>query len=556
MRTAKNKIKHILLAFSMLNICSMFAKPVFKVGIMSDTHVTGNINSCSILKDAFELFKQHNVELIINAGDIAESYDPEAYRNYIKTFNSVFADTKNPPKEIFSYAYHDVYKHPNKDPFAAFKDVRKHLEIKHAPYDIVRHKGYVFLSMPQYHTRDEYRKQLDIAAKEHGNKPFFIVDHVAPHGTVASSMNGNYYVKTLLDKYPDAIHISGHNHSLLTNELNIWQGNFTAINAGFLHGSMRVKKSCDVALIMEVYKDKIILRRYFTDTKKEYKSSSSPWVLRLPFDKKTALYSEEYRLKTSPTPEFAETAEIKVNATDYNVKLDFPHASPAKEIHEYKITLSEMRDGKYIPISHSELAGPFADIRNIKEFCSTAFSIGYFDIGKSYQVKITPVHFSGKEGKPLVKDFEIKNKSNAEVIFESFAPMTECQTTYGIIGEQNFLDANKDLLKDGYFHIGQEKIALKTLFPAHFWNSNKRYRIIFDAQIMLESDRSMHLQMRSIEPRKFTPEPLFSKPGNTLNTRYVLDTPPFDRTDYKFYLNMKNGGPGKVKINYIRIERY
>ena len=48
----------------------------------------------------------------------------------------------------------------------------------------------------------------------------------------------------------------------------------------------------------------------------------------------------------------------------------------------------------------------------------------------------------------------------------------------------------------------------------------------------------------------------FSKPGNTLNTRYVLDTPPFDRTDYKFYLNMKNGGPGKVKINYIRIERY
>ena len=296
------KIKYALFTVCLLSIFSIFAKPIFKAGIMSDTHVTKDINSCSILKDTFELFKQHNVELIINAGDIADVYDKTAYRNYRKTFNSVFTDSAKAPKEIFSYAYHDVAGHKSKDPFTAFKDVRKYLEIKHAPYDIVRHKGYIFLAMPQYHTQEMYQKQLDVAAREHENKPFFIVDHVAPHGTVAVSLNGNYYVKNLLDKYPDAIHISGHNHSLLTNELNIWQGNFTAVNAGFLHGSMRVKKTCDVALIMEVYENKIIFRRFFTDTKAEYKSAPEPWCIALPFDKKTAPYSKENRLKKSPVP--------------------------------------------------------------------------------------------------------------------------------------------------------------------------------------------------------------------------------------------------------------
>ena len=547
-----------LISLLCLVICfSTFADtPILKAGIMSDTHVTADMSSCSILKDALTLFKQHNVDLVINAGDIADIYDPAAYRNYRKTFNNVFADTANPPKEIFAYAYHDVYKHKSKDPFVAFKDVRKHLEIKHAPYDVVRHKGYVFLIMPQYHTPEEYQKQLDIAAKEHGNKPFFIVDHIAPHDTVAVSLNGNYYVRQMLEKHPDAIHISGHNHSLLTNELNIWQGEFTAINAGFLHGSMRVKKTCDVAMIMEVFKDKIIFKRFFTDTQKEYKSSAEPWCIPLPFDKKTAPYSKEFRLKASPVPQFAETAGIKVNTTDRKVELVFPHAAPAKEINVYNITLSEKRDGKYIPVSHSELSGPFADIRNVKDFCSTAFSIGYFDIGKSYQVKITPVHFSGKAGKPLVKDFEIKNKGKAEVVFESFSPMTECKASYGIIGKLNFLDAKKDLLKDGYFHIDREKIALRIHFPDRVWQSTRRYRFIFDAQILLASDRAMHMQLRSLNPRKFTPVPVFTQPGNTLRYRYVLDTPPFDRKDYKFYLNLKNGGAGKVKIDYIRIERY
>ncbi|MBO5900521.1 MAG: hypothetical protein J6Q80_07270, partial [Lentisphaeria bacterium] len=60
------KLLFTLLSFSAL---ALFAKPIFRAGIMSDTHVTSDPCSCSILKDSLELFKAHKVDLVINAGD-------------------------------------------------------------------------------------------------------------------------------------------------------------------------------------------------------------------------------------------------------------------------------------------------------------------------------------------------------------------------------------------------------------------------------------------------------------------------------------------------------
>ena len=548
--------KLFLLLISAAAITLAANEPLLRVGSMSDTHVTRDISSCGILKDTFELFKQHKVDLILNSGDIADVYDAEAYRNYRNTFNTVFTDSAVKPQEIFAYAYHDVIGHQSNDPWSAFKDVKRYLEATNNPYDIVKVKGYTFVVLPQYHEVREYKKLLDTAEKMRDGKPFFIVDHVPLHNTVAVSLNGNSKARELVSRHPDAIHISGHNHSLLTNELNIWQGEFTAINAGFLHGSMVVKKTCDVAMVMDIYRDKIICKRFFTDSQKQYKSDAN-WIIPLPFNKKTAPYSRENRLKNSVAPAFPADAKITISQNTKGVTVRFPQAVKADDIYKYKLELLRNTDGKLHSFADYEITGPFeTGLLNVPTHPAYTFSIGYFDYGAKYQVKVTPVHFSGRKGTPLETDFVVTAKSDAKVVFESRNPMNECFATIGTTGKNDHKTVDAKVLHDGFYHIDGEKSTLRVYFPSHIWKSKTGGRVVIDAQVLQGADRTIFFQMRCLEPRKFIPQRAYTTPGNILKTRYVIEFNKLDRDDYNFYLNMKDGGKGRIKIDYIRIERY
>ena len=548
------KFLFTLLSFSTL---TLFAKPVFRAGIMSDTHVTSDPGSCSILKDSLELFKAHKVDLVINAGDIADIYDQQAYVNYRKTFNSVFPDAKTRPQEIFAYAYHDIIKHPANDPWSAFKDVKKYLEISHDPYDIINFKGYTFVIYPQYHEPQKYRELLDKAEKARGNKPFFIIDHVPLHDTVVNSMNGNKAAKALVERHPDAIHISGHIHSLLTNELNIWQGKFTAVNAGFLHGSMRVKKSCDVAAIMEVYSNKIVFRRFFTDSKKEYKADS-PWSIPLPFDGNNAPYNAENRLKNSVAPEFSANAKASAASTENGVVITFPQASPAESVHQYDIEFQIEENGKWRMFSHHNQPGHFFTAnKEIAPSYSCTFSHGYFDAGKSYRTKITPVHFSGKTGAPLYIPVQTSSKPAAKVIFESKDPMKECICRYGYIGK----DADKvhKAAEDGFYHVKEDNIGTRLYFPDYPWSGKENARFIFELDICHDAaDRSSLLIVRDDNPANpiYIPVRCHTSLGCSGGIRYVVDYSLKRNPGGKLNLYIKNGGKLKVKFNYVRIELY
>ena len=57
-------------------------KPLVRVGLMTDTHVTPRISSCSSLKKALQIFKANNVDLIVNSGDVADTHKAQAYKNY------------------------------------------------------------------------------------------------------------------------------------------------------------------------------------------------------------------------------------------------------------------------------------------------------------------------------------------------------------------------------------------------------------------------------------------------------------------------------------------
>ena len=227
-------MKKFLLAVLLFSaVISFAADPVLRIGIMTDTHVTKRKVSCNLLKEALTLFKQKNVDMVVNLGDVSNIYEEPAYKNYRDTVKAVYGDIL--PNEVFVFANHDRMAREKESVWEVFKDVKKQLEVKNDFYDEIKLKGYTFLVIPQFVDRAKYIAMLDKAVKENPGKPIFVLDHVPAFDTVFNSQTwGDTRRRPILNKYPQVVQLSGHVHGTLTNELNIWQGEFTAVNAGSL----------------------------------------------------------------------------------------------------------------------------------------------------------------------------------------------------------------------------------------------------------------------------------------------------------------------------------
>ena len=79
-------------------------KPLVRAGLISDTHVTPNPRSVEKLRAALKLFKSKNVDVVINLGDVADKYHPEAYKHYRNTVKEVYPQGI---REFTVYAGHD-----------------------------------------------------------------------------------------------------------------------------------------------------------------------------------------------------------------------------------------------------------------------------------------------------------------------------------------------------------------------------------------------------------------------------------------------------------------
>ena len=82
-------------------------KPLFKVGLVTDTHVRETRKSCERVELAYRLFKEHGVEMIVNCGDIADKFYPKAYAHYCDIRRETYPDPATAPKEIYVWANHD-----------------------------------------------------------------------------------------------------------------------------------------------------------------------------------------------------------------------------------------------------------------------------------------------------------------------------------------------------------------------------------------------------------------------------------------------------------------
>ena len=527
-------------------------KPILRAGLTTDTHVTPDPRSANKLRAALRLFKQQNVDVVINLGDVADKFHPEAYRHYRNAVRTVYPQGI---KELFAYANHDLNQAIPGMPKPTWAMVKKALEITHEPMDIQVINGIPFVIFPQSIDNDmaTYEKHLTAAAKKFPGKPLFVLDHRPPQNTTFNTMVwGGAGKGDILKRFPQVINLSGHVHNDIRNELCIWQGEYTSVDtgcisgwAGELEGTIPFGKSASGVLIMDVFKDKVVFHRLDCLSGK---IAAEPWLVPLPHDPKNPPLAFETRKKASVAPEFPANSRIKTffHSEKFDrLHLRFNAAQPQNNVFKYEIFLKDKNSGKVI--NRMEIFGDFYRDEKVKS-SGHVISAGYFDTGKDYTIEVVPFNFFGKRGKALCTSFKAPEKLKWTTVFECRDPMKELKFKTGLE------DGTELEIKDGYYLHNVEDARL--LFPDNVWNGKKgtRFRFTIDMHTIQGAVEKWTLVLRNPRPVVNARARLYTRNGDTGSRRYVIE---FVKAGdaYNYYFLIREGAPGKIRFDYVKIEK-
>lgn len=302
-------------------------KPLLRAGIISDIqalpsrHDWGMYNFANALK----LFKQKGIDLLINAGDLAESGNPDTYALYWELIDEYF------PGGIEHTACEGNHDCNGKAPFPeAFAKVCKELRRAGTNPEHRVIGGYDFITFATFDRMHYDEKELPAlecelqkAVDRDPLKPVFVITHFPPNQTVSGSFDsGSKELLKAFQKFPQVISLSGHTHYPLADERTIWQGSFTAIETSTLaygcmseehcfntvNGILPFAREVTEAIYMEIFTDRIEFRRYNTTDGREL---GAPWVVDIPFDPATARHTAA-RANSRKAPEFAPEADLLI----------------------------------------------------------------------------------------------------------------------------------------------------------------------------------------------------------------------------------------------------
>ena len=545
--------KFIIIFLSMVSIMINAAeKPLLRAGITTDTHVTPNPKSVNRLRAALTLFKEKNVDVVINLGDVADKFHPEAYKHYRNTVKEVYPEGI---KEIFAYANHDLNPGlPGLPKPLTYEMVKKELEITHEPVDLLVLNGVVFVIFPEsMHDLKAYEEHLAAAAEKYPGQPLFVIDHRPPHNT---SYNTLVWCKLgkgeILKKFPQVISISGHVHNEVRNELCIWQKEYTVVDAGCisgwggdLEGVIPFGKSTAGVLIMEVYKDKVLFHRMDCQTKAVV---AEPWCVPLPHDPENPPLAFEKRKAASVAPEFPERARAKAFCKTENFKsvdLFFTAAQPQKDVFKYEIFIKNKKSGKII--NRQEIFGDFYRNERVRA-AKHNISAGYFESGKEYIFEVFPVGFFGKKGKMLQTEFKAPQKAKSTIVFECRDPMKSLKFMSELEG------GSEMPVKNGFYQHNIEEARL--IFPDGVWEGKKgtKFRFTIDMHTRQGDLEKWTLVLRNPNPVANAKARLYTQNGDIGVRRYVIEFTKAAK-DYNYYFLIREGEPGEVRFDYVKIER-
>ena len=226
-----------------------------KIGVLSDPHlsVTGDDFG---LSECLKGLQNRRVDVVVLAGDLADTGLVVEYERFHKLWMEVFGDMpgrNGTPELVIVWGNHDYRRASILRGKADDASIADSLMINHKdevwrmltgdpfPGEIYARtiKGFRFVA-----THWGHEKKIGSWLQQHadelsGTKPFFYVLHPPPPGTVFTDRAATEgTVSDVLRGYTNCFSISGHLHANLADDTALWQGAFTAMNAGVTHNAV------------------------------------------------------------------------------------------------------------------------------------------------------------------------------------------------------------------------------------------------------------------------------------------------------------------------------
>ena len=371
-----------------------------RVGVLSDTHISvfdpdaqdeiGGYNAKTFIR-ALRWFDEQKVDAVVISGDLTNHAFEEEFMAVGDAWRRVFPGGKgaggrtvqklficgNHDWEGWKYGKFGVKKCPdaaelkrriftyNREDFW-----RKAFDEDFTEYPAIEVNGYMFVGAHWPHHKDPGAAQaIEACAAKAGGKPFFFLQHPHVRGSVFGGAEASEEdAGATLAKYPNAVAISGHSHLSITDERSIWQGAYTAVNAGCLRyialpsgrensgpkrnsafKAMPYNKvfDCRQGMLMDVYGDRIVFaRREFVTGE----PLGPDWVVPLAGERPMR-YAP--RAAASKPPKFPSDAKVKVSppapgktrggGSVEQVTIEFPQALRSGKdngrVFEYRVEL-------------------------------------------------------------------------------------------------------------------------------------------------------------------------------------------------------------------------
>ena len=447
-----------------------------KVGVISDIHISvsasgGKPNTGKLIQ-TLNFFKKNGVDAVIIAGDLTNFGLMKELRHVVKAWYSVFPndrdDSGKKVERIIVTGNHDTFYYKwqkgSKRARAAeaqteglMLDVQKNWqELFNEPYEPIFHrtvKGYSFVGS---HWNEHFDGKLDAFLSKYDSelrngKPFFYVQHAHPQDTVfgpwawGSWSDYRGAARKALNKYPNAIAFSGHSHWSLTDERDIWQGEFTSVGTASLsyvtmpdgreNGGtnaaeyysrlpMIQHRTCQQGMIVSVWDEVVVLERYDCSN---FEKLGEDWVL--PIQGSGIVpneYAHKVRAAKSVAPQFPGGAKLKLDcvtgkddkgAEERRLVLTFPTPKSTcwkDRIYDFEVKVEIEEDDTLRTWATKRVYPqiPFKAIRHIPATSSCVFGeceLPAMKHGRAtdpiLRIVVTPFNCFGKAGKPLSVEY-------------------------------------------------------------------------------------------------------------------------------------------------------
>jgi len=437
-------------------------EPNLVIGIVSDIHLRG-ADTAGTFIHTLEYFRDLKVDGVIIAGDMADQGLIPQLQVVADAWFQVFPDNKGlngkETVKLFIYGNHDKEGYTwsstissvgsataqaqgiGKQPAEVWEQCFKE---DYQPIWMKTIKGYHFIGA--HWENQNHISGLADFFQEHnaeltGEKPFFYIQHPHPKDTCNCAWawgRDDGTVTKLLSKYPNAVAFSGHSHSPLDDERDLWQGSFTSIGTSSLKylypmparentyqddwsakppSQMQKMNPEDgrQGMVMRVYESAI------TFEKREFvydEPIGDTWYLPWPISVTQPL-SFENRAKTAPIPQFPEGAKATVTAgtgtdrygtSQMQVTVHFPTVlkkNAGVRAFDYEVQVEyDWLDVRHVTAT-KRVFSPKCYLGENKEEGEVRCVYGASELPKdfAYRFAIRPCNCFGGKGNPLYTDW-------------------------------------------------------------------------------------------------------------------------------------------------------